>query len=679
MPDERARLRAAGRAARGRRATSPRRRRATGGRRRRLQHLRGARERRQQALRQPRPPRAGQGRATRACRSPSAAAWRRRTATPSSRKAPWVDVVFGTHNIGSLPVLLERARVTTARRRSRSSSRSRSSRPRCRPGASRPTPPGCRSRVGCNNTCTFCIVPSLRGKEKDRRPGDILAEVEALVAEGVIEVTLLGQNVNTYGVGVRRPAGVRASCCAPAARSRAWSGSASPARTRRDFTDDVIDAMAETPNVMPQLHMPLQSGSDAGPARRCAAPTGSERFLGIIDRVRAADARTPRSPPTSSSASPARPRTTSRRPSTSCAQARFASAFTFQYSTAPGHARRRRWPTRCPRPSCRSATSGWSRCRSEISWAENQRRSGRDGRGAGRRGRGPQGRRDPAAVRPRPRQPARALRRARRRRATAARRRGDRRGHLRRAAPPRRRPRSSSVRRTRAGDACRAGPSERHPGPGVMLGLPHRSRRRIDRVLGASSVRPPRASPRWPSPWRQRMGGEIVSTDSMQVYRGMDIGTAKPSQRGAPRDPAPPARRLGCRAAGQCRGVPAATRAVPRRDPRPERGRRRGRRLRALRVGRARRPATSPAATRRCARGGRPSSTEIGPAAAACTPGRRDPGSGRGHPAHQWSAHRAGAGGRRADRRALHRAAAGPTAVSRGGPRRTGPSTRCAR
>ena len=54
--------------------------------------------------------------------------------------------------------------------------------------------------VGCNNTCTFCIVPHLRGKERDRRPGEILEEVQAVVDEGAIEITLLGQNVNSYGV-----------------------------------------------------------------------------------------------------------------------------------------------------------------------------------------------------------------------------------------------------------------------------------------------------------------------------------------------------------------------------------------------------------------------------------------------------------------------------------------------
>src|SRR3954469_4044153 len=113
-------------------------------------------------------------------------------------RAPWVDVVFGTHNIGSLPVLLERSRIereaqvellealevfpSTLPTRRESPYRAWVS-----------------ISVGCNNTCTFCIVPSLRGKERDRRPGDILREVKTLADDGVVEITLLGQNVNSYG------------------------------------------------------------------------------------------------------------------------------------------------------------------------------------------------------------------------------------------------------------------------------------------------------------------------------------------------------------------------------------------------------------------------------------------------------------------------------------------------
>ena len=177
-----------------------------------------------------------------------------------TRRAPWVDVVFGTHNIGSLPVLLERARVLDEAQVEivESLETFPSTLPTRRESA---YAAWVAISVGCNNTCTFCIVPSLRGREKDRRPGDVLAEVEALVAEGVIEVTLLGQNVNAYGVEF----GDRSAF---AELLRATGRIEGLERVRftsphpRDFTDDVIAAMAETPNVMPQLHMPLQSGSD---------------------------------------------------------------------------------------------------------------------------------------------------------------------------------------------------------------------------------------------------------------------------------------------------------------------------------------------------------------------------------------------------------------------------------
>jgi tRNA-2-methylthio-N6-dimethylallyladenosine synthase len=140
--------------------------------------------------------------------------------------------------------------------------------------------------VGCNNTCTFCIVPHLRGKERDRRPGEILAEVEALVAAGAVEVTLLGQNVNSYGVefGDRGAfAKLLRACGQIEGLERVRFTSPHPAA----FTDDVIAAMAETPNVMPQLHMPLQSGSDRV-LRAMRRSYRSARFLGILERVREA-------------------------------------------------------------------------------------------------------------------------------------------------------------------------------------------------------------------------------------------------------------------------------------------------------------------------------------------------------------------------------------------------------
>jgi tRNA-2-methylthio-N6-dimethylallyladenosine synthase len=243
-------------------------------------------------------------------------------------RAPWVDVVFGTHNMGSLPTLLERARHNNEAQLEILESLDVF--PSTLPTRRESTHSAWVSiSVGCNNTCTFCIVPALRGKEKDRRPGDILAEIQAVVDDGAIEVTLLGQNVNSYGVefGDREAFGklLRAAGRIDGLE-RVRFTSPHPAA----FTDDVIDAMAETPNVMPQLHMPLQSGSDRI-LKAMRRSYRSEKFLGILDRVRA------RIPNAAISTDiivgfPGETEEDFQETLRVVEQARFASAFTFQYS-----------------------------------------------------------------------------------------------------------------------------------------------------------------------------------------------------------------------------------------------------------------------------------------------------------------------------------------------------------
>ncbi len=247
-------------------------------------------------------------------------------------RAPWVDVVFGTHNMGSLPSLLERARHNGEAEMEILESLEvfPSTLPTKRDSAHS----GWVSiSVGCNNTCTFCIVPALRGKEKDRRPGDILSEIRLLVDDGAIEVTLLGQNVNSYGVefGDRQAFGKLLRAAGQIeGLERIRFTSPHPAA----FTDDVIDAMAETPAVMPQLHMPLQSGSDRI-LKAMRRSYRSERFLGILDRVRA------RIPHAAISTDiivgfPGETEEDFQETLRVVEQARFASAFTFQYSIREG-------------------------------------------------------------------------------------------------------------------------------------------------------------------------------------------------------------------------------------------------------------------------------------------------------------------------------------------------------
>jgi tRNA-2-methylthio-N6-dimethylallyladenosine synthase len=254
------------------------------------------------------------------------------------RKAPWVDVVFGTHNIGSLPALLERARHNESAQVEILESLERF--PSTLPAKRDSAYSGWVSvSVGCNNTCTFCIVPSLRGKEVDRRPGDVLAEVSALVEQGVLEVTLLGQNVNAYGMSFADPdqprnrgafAELLRACGEIDGLERVRFTSPHPA----EFTDDVIDAMAETPNVCPQLHMPLQSGSDRV-LKSMRRSYRQRKFLGILEKVRAA---MPHAAITTDIivGFPGETEEDFQQTLDVVAAARFSSAFTFQYSPRPG-------------------------------------------------------------------------------------------------------------------------------------------------------------------------------------------------------------------------------------------------------------------------------------------------------------------------------------------------------
>ncbi len=247
-------------------------------------------------------------------------------------RAPYVDVVFGTHNVGSLPVLLERARIEGEAQVEIKEALEHfpSSLPARRHSA---FSAWVSISVGCNNTCTFCIVPSLRGREKDRPQAEILTEIRTLVDQGVSEITLLGQNVNAYGVDLGEPgafASLLRACGEVDGLERVRFMSPHP----RDFTDDVIAAMAETANVMPHLHMPLQSGSD----RILQAMRRSyrrSRYLGILERVRAAI------PDASITTDiivgfPSESDEDFEQTLSLCDEAQFTAAYTFQYSKRPG-------------------------------------------------------------------------------------------------------------------------------------------------------------------------------------------------------------------------------------------------------------------------------------------------------------------------------------------------------
>ncbi len=287
-------------------------------------------------------------------------------------RAPWVDAVFGTHNLDVLPALLKRAahNQEAAVEIEESLKVFPSTLPTRRESV---YAAWVSISVGCNNTCTFCIVPSLRGKERDRRPGEILAEVDAVVRDGALEVTLLGQNVNSYGVSfgergafadlLRNVGGVPGL-------ERLRFTSPHPAA----FTDDVVVAMAQTPTVMPSLHMPLQSGSDKvlREMRRSYRRTRFERIINTV-REHIPDAAI------TTDIIVGFPGETDRDFEETLdlvEQTRFASAFTFQYSPRPGTPAAERTDL-IPPDVMAERYQRLSRLQNEISLQENQAQVGR--------------------------------------------------------------------------------------------------------------------------------------------------------------------------------------------------------------------------------------------------------------------------------------------------------------
>jgi len=202
----------------------------------------------------------------------------------------WVDVVFGTHNLTRAPGLLRRAaREGPVIEILEAPALEQGAEPPLGPGAIRELPYAAwvSIQTGCDNSCAFCIVPSVRGPEVSRPLDDVVAEVALLARRGVTEVTLLGQNVNSYGRDLtrRRPlfAELLRAVGAVDGIGRIRFTSPHP----KDLRPETIEAMAATPEVCEQLHLPLQSGSDRV-LRAMRRGYTAQRYLERLAAARAA-------------------------------------------------------------------------------------------------------------------------------------------------------------------------------------------------------------------------------------------------------------------------------------------------------------------------------------------------------------------------------------------------------
>ena len=188
-------------------------------------------------------------------------------------KVGWVDVVFGTHNLTSAPGLLRRAETEGPVMEILDAPAPESgNNPLLGSGAVRELPYAAwvNIQTGCDNSCAFCIVPSVRGPEASRTLDDIVAEVELLARSGVTEVTLLGQNVNSYGRDITKRRPLFAELLRRSARWRASGASASPARTPRICGPRRSRPWPRRPRCASSCTCPCNRG-----ATGCCAPCGA--------------------------------------------------------------------------------------------------------------------------------------------------------------------------------------------------------------------------------------------------------------------------------------------------------------------------------------------------------------------------------------------------------------------